>query len=998
MKSQPLLFRIFLLSIFMLGTFSVLGQNVTVKGTVTDKSSGEPLPGVSIIEKGTTNGTTTDMDGNYSFQVPADAVLEFSFVGYQTRDIQLNGRTQLNVELSQKVEELDEVIVIGYGVQKKSDKTGAVAQVKADELSGGVITDPIQAMQGKSAGVLISKKGGDPNEGFAVQVRGASGFDSDTQPLYVVDGVPGVDPTTVAPEDIASFNILKDAASTAIYGSRGSNGVVIINTKRGKKGDMKVQLNVKASADQVANRLDLLSAGEMRNFANTLLQDALEDPANSGYTVDSVFNDGGANTDWQDEIFRTGITQSYNLNFSGGDENSTYYASLTQSEWTGVMKGTAKERTIGKINLTQTAFDDRLTLNASLSATFEQNDYENYDAYDKDDILYQAFSRNPTDPVYDEDGSFDKTNRVFNYENPLEVINKVDNTRDAKRYLGKLKADYEFFEGFTGSVNLGYIRDDRENYIFRPKSLYASAFNGYGKREYENTTQKLIDITGNYVKTFNNVHNVNALLGYSWQESVTDGFFAQGEDPQSPFIGAHDLKTFADLKYGDVDSWKYMWRLIGFFGRVQYNYDSKYFLSASLRRDGSSRFGENNKWGWFPTAAVGWDMHQENFLNNVTWLDQLKLRASFGISGNQEIGEYRSKVVFEAAGLSPNPETGEQVVSFSPAWNENPDLKWEQTTEYNLGVDFGFFDNRISGSLEFYQKNTNDLLGEYFVPVPPNLARRTFANSGELENKGVELYIQSYAIDMENFKWRTALNVAHNQSKLLDLGDYFEEGSIRKEGYLTGRGLIGEEYYVTGVMEGEEIGSFYLPVYVTMQDGEFIFESKTGGYTSVLSEAKREVAGTASPDVEIGWSNTFTFFDNWTLDVSVRSMIGNDVYNATRMFFDNPGNLPDLNALPDAIDWYEQGRTDGPMISDLYVEDASFVRLDYVSLGYTFNLDKLDYMQNLKVYVASNNLLTITGYSGIDPETKVDGLAYGIDQYNVYPKTRTFTFGINATF
>jgi iron complex outermembrane receptor protein len=999
MKIRSLFLKQIFFWAFLLISSSMLAQNVTVSGTVTGADSGEPLPGVSIVEKGTQNGTTTNMEGEYSISVPEDAVLTFSFVGYNTQEIPVEGRNTINVQLQQKMEELEEVVVIGYGVQKKSDKTGAVAQVTADELSGGVVTDPIQTMQGKSAGVLISKKGGDPNAGFAVQIRGASGFDSDTQPLYVVDGVPGVDPTTVAPEDIESFNILKDAASTAIYGARGSNGVVIINTKSGESGQMKIQLNVKVSADQVANKLDLLSASEMRSFAeNQLLESARQQPGQSDYTVEDVFNDGGASTDWQDQIYRSGITQSYNLNISGGNENSTYYASVTQSDWTGVMKGTAKERTIAKVNLTHRAFDDRLTLSGNFSATFEQNDYENYDSYNKDDILYQAFSRNPTDPVYDEDGSYDKTNRAFNYENPLEVINKVDNNRDAKRYLGKLKADMEIFDGFTGSVNLGYIRDDQQNYIFRPKSLYASAFNGYGRQQYENNTEKLIDITGNYKKTFNEKHNIDALLGYSWQESVTEGFFAQGEDPQSPYVGSHNFRTFNDIKYGDVDSWKYMWRLIGFFGRVQYNYDSKYFFSASLRRDGSSRFGSNNRWGWFPTAAVGWDMHQEDFLSGIDWVDQLKLRASYGVSGNQEIGQYRSKVLFEPTGKAINPTTGEEVISFNPAWNANPDLKWEETTEYNFGIDFAFLDKRISGSLEFYRKNTNDLLGEYFVPVPPNLASRTFANSGKLRNQGVELFMQAYPVDMENFQWKTSINAAHNQSELLDLGEYFEEGAVRREGYITGRGLIGEETYVTGIMEGEEIGSFYLPVYAGMENGKFIFESETGGYTDQLSDAKREVAGTASPDIELGWSNTFTFYKNWELQLSFRSMIGNDVYNATRMVFDNPGNLPDLNALPEAVDWYERGRTSGPTISDLYLEDGSFVRLDYASFGYTFNTSKIDFLQSMKVYVASNNLFTITDYSGVDPETSIDGLAYGIDQYNVYPKTRTFTFGINATF
>jgi len=1000
MKHNYLFNRFLIASFFMLLSTALLAQQLKVTGTVVDADDDTSLPGVTILEKGTTNGTVTDIDGVYSLTVNEGAILVFSYVGYESQEVAaVDGL--LNIRLAVKSEMLEEVLIIGYGTQKKTDKTGAVAHVKAEELNGGVITDPIQSMQGKAAGVLITKKGGDPNEGFNVQIRGSSGFDSETQPLYVIDGVPGVDPTTVAPEDIETFNILKDAASTAIYGSRGANGVIIITTKKGtlvKKGGKaisNVNFNSKVSFDRVAKKLNVLSSDEVRGFANTLLQDSGE----PGWTVDSIFNDGGANTDWQDEIYRTGITTSNNLSFTGGTEKSTYYASITNAIWQGVMKGTEKERTIAKVNLMHKAFNDRLTLSGTLSGTFENNDYENYDGWDKDDIIYQALQRNPTDPVYNPDGSYNKKTRVFNYENPIATINEIQNVRDAKRFLGSLKADLEIVTGLVGSVNIGYIRDDHENSIFRPSGLYATADNGYAKKEYDNNTQKMIDITFTYIKSFNNAHNLNVLGGYSWQESIYDGFWAQGEDAQSDYIAYNDLGIMNDVQYGDIDSWKGKWNLIGFFARAQYNYKSKYYASASIRRDGSSKFGENNKWGWFPTAAVGWNIHGEDFMENVSWLDQLKLRASWGIAGNQEIGEYRSLVAWETSGKAINPETGQEVVTFQPAWNANPDLKWEETAEINIGVDFAFFNSKLSGSLDVYQKTTSDLLGEYDVPVPPNLARKTYANSGKLENKGIELFLQAYVIDKKNFKWKTSLNVSHNKSKMLDLGEYFnEEDGVRKEGQISGRGMVGEEYYVTGIIVGEEIGAFYLPTFVTIKDGKFIYESNTGGFTDKLTDAKRQIVGSAAPDVELGWSNSINFFKNWTFDFAFRAMIGNDVYNATQMFFDYPGNLPSLNAVPEAIDWYEQDRETGATIADFYVEDASFLRLDFVSLGYDFNMSNVKWVQKFRLYIASNNLFTVTGYSGIDPETSIDGLAFGIDQYNVYPKTRTLTFGLNVTF
>jgi iron complex outermembrane receptor protein len=390
-------------------------------------------------------------------------------------------------------------------------------------------------------------------------------------------------------------------------------------------------------------------------------------------------------------------------------------------------------------------------------------------------------------------------------------------------------------------------------------------------------------------------------------------------------------------------------------------------------------------------------MHSENFLNDVKWLDQLKLRASYGVSGNQDIGNYRSLVVWQPAGLATNPETGQQVVTFEPAWNSNPDLKWEETSEIDLGIDFSFWKGRLSGSFDVYRKVTKDLLGEYNVPVPPNLAQRTWANSGELENNGIELYLQGFPVSLPKFSYKTSMNFAHNITTINSLGDYFEEGEVRQEGYISGRGMVGTEYYVIGMMEGDQIGAFYLPTYVALQDGEFVYESNTGGFTTDLAQAKRSIIGYATPDLEIGWSNYLTYNKNWHLDFSFRAMFGNKVYNATQMFFDDPGILDELNAVPEAIEWAAQGRTSGASLADFYVQDASFIRLDYISLSYDFNFKKeRKIFQNLTVYLASNNLFTITGYTGADPETTINGLSFGIDQYNVYPKTRTFTIGIRG--
>lgn len=968
----------------------VFAQSLSVSGVVFDKDNDEVLPGVTVMLSGTGEGTITDIDGQFSITVASGQQLSFSFIGYKTQTVSVNVAT-LDVYLESDVALLGEVIAIGYGVQKKEDKTGAVAQIKAEELNGGALTDALQAIQGKSAGVMVTKKGGDPNAGFSVKIRGSAGFDSNTEPLYVVDGITGVDASTVAPEDILTMDVLKDAASTAIYGSRGANGVIIITTKKGGMdgdncGAKQVQFSAKLTFDQVAKRLDLLSADELRQYAS-----------DNGMTE---FVDGGADTDWQDEIFQAGVSQNYNVNFSGGSKNSSYYASLTRADWEGVVKGTEKARTIAKVNLMHKAFEDRLTLSGTLSQTFENNDYESYSGYNKEDILYQAFSRNPTDPVYNADGSYYKTTREFNYENPVATINEIDNTRDAKRFMGNIKADLELTEGLVASVNGSYLRDDHESYYFRPKNLYSAADVGSASRSYGNSSQKMIEATVNYVKTFDNVHNLNVLGGYTWQEREYDGFNAGGSNPQSDYIGANNLGgTLLDVTRNDVGSYRGMSRLIGFFGRAQYNYMQKYYASASIRRDGSTKFGENNKWGWFPTAAAGWTLSREPFMEDLDWLDNLKVRVSYGVSGNQEIGEYNSQVRFVSSGAATNPETGLQVITYGPASNENPDLRWEKSSETNIGIDFAFLNSKLSGSLELYSKLTNDMLGAYSVPVPPNLASTTFANSGSMTNKGVELTVQYFAVDESNFKWKTIINASHNSQKMEDLGEYAPEDGFFKEGYLSMRGLIGNQNYVTGVIEGESLGSFYLPEYRGLSsDGAFLYTSNSGGVTRELSSARRSIVGDGLPTVEVGWTNNFTIYKNWTLDMSIRALIGNDVYNATRMFFDYPGNIPTLNGMPDAIEWQNQGRTNPPAIADMYVEDGTFVRLDFVQLGYNFDLENVSFLSSLKAYVSGNNLLTITNYSGVDPETSMSGKAFGIDQFNVYPKTRNFTFGLTATF
>jgi len=989
MLNKLFLRRILLMMAVLFGVVSYsIAQQMTISGVISDAGDGSPLIGVTVLEKGTTTGSISDIDGKYTITVEEGKTLVFSYIGYEDQEVVAN-RNVIDISLSESAEMLDEVLIIGYGTQKKSDKTGAVAHVDATELNQGNFTDPIQGLQGKAAGVSITKKGGDPNSGFSVRIRGASGFSASSDPLYVIDGVPGGDPTMIAPEDIESYNILKDAASTAIYGSRGANGVIIITTKKGGKKDgssvSEVNFNSQYSLSTVANTVNVLDAEQIRTYAKE---------------YNKEFIDGGANTDWQDEIYRTGNTFENSLSFAGGSEKSFYRASLAHTDWTGIMEGTEKERTTAKMNISHTGINDRLTLNANMAMSFENNDYENYSGNNKDDIVYQSLTRNPTDPVYDSAGNFDKTQRVFNYENPMAVINMVTNTRDAKRFLGSMKADFKIFEGFNATALISYIRNDQEYTYFRPKGVFASADNGFGRRSYDNFQDKQLETYLTYVKSINDKHNINIMGGYSWREATYNGLFAQAQNPQSPYIGANDLRTFAEVNYGDVGSYKNNETLIGFFGRAQYNFMSKYYLSASLRRDGSSKFGANNKWGWFPTVSASWNIHREGFMSSASWIDQLKLRASYGISGNQAFGAGYSQVSYVPTGLATNPETGEQVVTFKPARNNNPDLKWERTAETNIGIDFAFKDSKISGTLELYQKHTTDLLYPRVTAIEGgNVADRTFDNAGEIMNRGIELYLQAFVVNNSNFTYKTSVNISRNKSKWISLFDAGDDGEgYQNNGYLSGRGAVGDAFYIVRNQEGHEVSEFYVPEIVGIQDGEFIYKSNSGGYTNQLANAQRVFAGSPNPEVEIGWTNNFTLFKNWTVDFAFRSMLGHEKYNATRMFMDSPFDLPDLNAVESALDWAEQGRVTTAVVASEYIEDASFVKLDYLSVGYNVNTSKINWLSNLRLSIVANNLFTITGYSGADPEIYYQNLAYGWDQYNVYPNTRSITFGLNATF
>jgi len=991
-----MILRVSLLLLVMFLITTVHAQS-KISGTIQDSENNEPLVGAYVTPVGAKGGAISDTEGKFELNVPAGvSSIKVSFVGYMDQILAVGNQTVFDIKMVSD-DKLDEVLVIAYGTQKKSDKTGAVTQVTAEELNKGRITDPIQGMQGKAAGVNISKQGGDPNAGFSVNIRGSASLTGGTGPLYVVDGVVGVDITTINPDDIASINVLKDAASTSLYGTQGSNGVIIITTKGGSFGrgdvdeNITVEYNSFVSFDQVANRLNFLSGSQIRDYANEI--------------GSANFQDNGANTDWMDEIYRTGISQQHTLAINKSDENTNLRASLSANNLTGVLKGTRKDRYIARINIAQKAFDNKVTFTARLSGTLEQNKYVKYDGGSApDNVIYQAMRRSPTDPVYNADGTFFETDRNFQYNNPVAMIEQIQNERDAKRLLANLSVKYDINKHWNINVTSAVGRDDDQKWYASPASAFSNQINGNASREYNNKYFSQISEVISYTNTFREKHNLNAIGGHSWQQESTDGLKAEasGIDPFYESVGADNLQAYSVINWGNVSS--YNSRPIGlasFFSRAIYDFDKRYYFTASLRRDKSTKYGDDIEWGTFWALSSAWNIKREGFMKNVTKVSDLRLRVGYGLTGNADIPNEIDQVLFSPSGPGIDSETGEENIAWNNKQNNNanPNLAWEEVRELNIGIDFGFLKNRISGSLELYSKNTNNLVTEVAVPVPPNIAPRTFLNAGEIQNNGIELTLNGVVIDKKNILWRTSLAASTNKQETITLGDPdLDDNGLRKL-FVSGRGLVGNNNYTQIILPGYEIGSFFLPVYAGQSsDGKFLYQTEAGGVTRNVEQAARQFVGSAQPDAIIGWSNYVKFYKNWDASIAVRGIFGHQIFNVTRMVFSNPADAPNLNVLESALEGENATLTSDPAISTYYLEDGDFIKLDNLSIGYNLPLGKENKIKNLRLYLNGTNLAMWTKYSGSDPELNFSGTEFGRDQYDVYPRTRSFTFGLNATF
>ena len=957
---------LFLIGILLFIFHSTHGQGTrALRGVIYD-SDNQPLVGATVMQQGTTNGTTADFDGNFLLQVPTSSVvLEISFIGFKTAlvTVDQNDNTHLQVTLESDMVSLDavELVAVGYGTMRKSDLTGAISTVGAEDLAKGTLSSTEQVLQGKVAGLTVIQGTGDPSSGASLRLRGGTSLTASNNPLIVIDGIPGVDINQVQPGDIASVDVLKDASATAIYGSRGANGVIIITTKSKSHG-FSVSYSGVSGVSFASNHLDMLSANQWRTYVRENGTDGAIDY--------------GARTDWQDELERLAFRKSHTISVSAASEQSGLRSSINYMENEGIVKTTGLERLSGNINVHQFALDKKLRFDIGLFATIDKWHPLDYRIFER------AFNLNPTIPIYDENGKFTEVGGTL-YENPMEIVTHRTADDKRNRLLGYFKTEMDFTSDLKGVVNLSMENNARTGNVYKPSTavLEGRTEGGYGQKVYEEYTNVQIEAYLTYAKEFGD-HRLNLMGGYSYLENTYEGFGAQRSGFETDLFGYNNLGAGQDYRLGDVYSYKGKSNLVSFYARANYSYDSRYMLTATIREDGSSRFGEDNKWGFFPSASLAWNVSNEEFMDGtINWLNQLKIRAGFGVTGNQDgIGEYKSLSILGVGQDSYyDPVSDNWKLAYSPTQNPNPDLKWESTEQLNVGIDFALF-SRITGSIEWYQKTTKDLLYTYQVPQPPYLVGTMLANVGELSNTGIEMTLNANIVSSDRFNWDANLTFASNEQKIEKLSNQVYETDVIYSGSLHGLSGMSNQFSQI-VKEGYPVGTFW------GYENSGLDES--GAF--ILSEEKTDI-GDVQPDLTLGFGMNFSY-DNFDFSFSSYGMFGQKVLNATNMMLFDPNRLPAYN-VPD--DFLDSGISSDPTFSSYWVEDASFLRLQNLTFGYTIPMDKV--FSNFRIYLMGENLMTFTSYDGVDPEVDISGLSNpGIDRFNNYPRPTTISFGLNIT-
>lgn len=997
-----------LVLLFALSFNSVYAQNERkISGNLIDDAK-LPIIGASVAVKGTTKVTSTGADGSFNILAKTGDVILFSYLGFQTTELTVTSASTYQVVIKEASSTLNDIVVVGYGKSSRKALTSSISTVKGDDLNKGAISDVGQMLQGKVPGLNISRSG-DPNRNAAIILRGASTLREGAQsPLFVIDGVVGADISILAPDDIASIDVLKDAAASAIYGNRAANGVIMVTTKKGVAGQTQVTYNGYFGVENVSNRYEMMNADQLRAFlAKT----------NSALTP---ANDKGANTNWQDEVQRTdAMSYNHNVSLSGGTEKTTYNASVNYFNQQGIVRTSGLERFIGRIGVEQKALNDNLKLSFNLSNSVSNADLVPY----RNTVLSQMLTYLPTSPVKNPDGSYFDNLVQTSYYNPVSMLENAKENLKTKNILGSVSANLKLPFGFTYDVNISY-QNTQNVYGAFYNSIYTSRYNnvrntpdppanpvfvslvgqnGVAVRNAYQNTNKILETYLTWNKKFGN-HDINAVVGYSYQQSLNnDGFQSTSTNFPVNDVGYNNLSLGNPYAVSDfrvdfnpgVTFQEIL--LISDFARVNYNYKNKYLIQGSIRRDGSNVFGLNETWGYFPSVGAAWNIDQESFLKNQSLINTLKLRGSYGIAGNSlGFAPLTTKLIYGQVGqfyYNGAPREG----AFGAIQNENPDLRWEKTATTNIGIDFGLFNGKLNGSVDWYNKRTKDLILSFNVDQSLYPAGSYTANVGKLSNKGIEFVLNGSPVTTNNFSWTTGINLAHNVNKIITLSDSRFNIDDRLTVTPDGAGQSGASLQI--LSPGQAIGTFFTYKYAGKDaNGVSQYYDAAGNVKTqgLLNRTDYYVLGNAQPKALIGWSNNIQY-KNFDLSIFMRAVLGNKIMNVTRADLFRPSTAQFTN-IPVEVENESAADFNSYKYSSRFLENGSYLRLDNATLGYTFKKGVVPGVKSLRVYTTANNLFVITGYKGIDPEINQGGIAPGVDTNNFYPKTRTFLFGLNVSF
>lgn len=985
-------FRLVLWVMLLFATLTASAQQVKVTGTVTDPG-GEPLVGVSV--KAGATGAITDIDGKYSVDVASSGTISFSYVGFETIMEKVNGRKTINVTLKEKNDVLNEVVVIGYGTMDKKELTSAISHVGEKDFLTISSLDPSMMIQGKVAGVSITNTGaGDPNNQASIQIRGVSSRSAGLGPLVVIDGVPGGNLTNINPNDIASFDILKDGAASAIYGTRGSNGVIVVTTKKGTKdGNMHTSYSGMASWDVIKNELKMMNADEYRDVR-------------LGWGDTGV--DLGGNYDWLDGVSRTGFTTQHTLSMSGGNAQSNYRVSVDYRNAHGIDLRSKREEYGARASMMHTTKGGLFTLTANVAPRIIYRDQADWS------VFKDAIEANPTTPLMDPENPA----RYYNFQGQVVGSNPVERQKLEKDHgdtklldwdgtvklnlLPLLLKDGKGNHNLSTQVMFADHQYDNNNSWFRPSTSTICINNGHdgeASRSYSKERQYVLEWLTNYTGTFGK-HNVKGMAGYSYQYSQYEGLSNENKDFPNDGLTYNNMGTGEYAKEeGKVlmGSYKNDCKLIAFFGRVSYDFDGKYMLTASLRHEGSSKFGVDNKWGNFPAVSAGWRISQESFMKDIKWINDLKLRADYGVTGNQDFGSYNS--LNTMTGFGYYFYNGKYFQVWGPSKNVNPDLKWEKGKNWNIGIDFSLFNNRVYGSFNYFNRKQQDLLGNYKVSVPPYLFDETFVNVGTMKNTGFEFDINVKAVTTEDFSYDFNVVGATMSNKFVDFSNSQYVGQDYYD--VAGTSDPYPYYYLQRIQKGKSIGNFYMWKYAGhTTDGEWLVYDKDGDIirASQASDADRQKVGNGMPKFTMSTSQNFRY-RNFDLSLFFRGAFGYDIFNIHDFYYGTRNFTGNRSHKAYGKNFQISG-TANPVVCDYFLEKGDYLKLDMVTLGYTFNPKSCRFLDRVRLYGTMKNVFTLTKFSGVDPSTyQVNGLTPGAQGSRTYfPSTRQFIVGLQVDF